>query len=54
VEEMAIEVNKARAKLDVAEGDIRQMAALNKVRLSPFLSAFKCAKIFVGRLCVLR
>lgn len=33
VEEMTIEVNKAKAKLETAERDLKQMASLNKVRL---------------------
>lgn len=34
VEDMTIEVNKAKAKLDAAERDLKQMSSLNKVRLS--------------------
>jgi hypothetical protein len=33
VEEMTIEVNKAKANLDNAERDFRNMTALNKVKL---------------------
>ena len=33
VEEMTIEVNKARARLETAERDLRQMTTLNQVRV---------------------
>jgi hypothetical protein len=37
---MTIEVNKAKAKLDSVEKDLKQMTNLNKVCLSPYGVAF--------------
>ncbi|KAG6888731.1 hypothetical protein C0995_006383 [Termitomyces sp. Mi166 len=43
VEEMTIEVNKARAKLDTVERDLRQMTTLNKVLDGFSLQALKAS-----------
>ena len=34
---MTIEVNRARAKLDAADKDLKQMTTLNKVKRSPYV-----------------